>query len=332
MTITVYRSDDASAPTLTGQVGSLTTVLDALLVNGYGALAAAGWAIAYTATNKRVYRAAAGNRRYLQVDDANTLAAGAQYARTVAYESMSAITTGTAPVPMAGQVSGGLFFQKSQTADATVRPWYAIATGTFFYFCAQAFNTAGVGPTGGNIYPDNFLCFGDFTSKLSGDAYNTLHLAGGVTGNNSSPMSMVLSGTWATIAGHYVMRAYTQIGSSAQVAKSQAKRGISSAPTNLGLDTADPSFPDPITGGMNLSEVYIIESGGGGTIALTRGLFPGLYNIGHNGPSLSLAYNNLDTIAGAGVFAGVTFLLLKLPNGPFATIGYAALQITGTWA
>jgi hypothetical protein len=56
MTVRVYRSTDASAPVLTGQVGSLTALLDAILVNGYGALTAAGWTIAQTTTNKRGYK------------------------------------------------------------------------------------------------------------------------------------------------------------------------------------------------------------------------------------------------------------------------------------
>ena len=56
MTVTVYLSTDASAPTLDGNVGSLITVLDAVLVNGYGAKAAAGWTKAFSGTNKAAYR------------------------------------------------------------------------------------------------------------------------------------------------------------------------------------------------------------------------------------------------------------------------------------
>ena len=41
MTVRVYKSTDGSAPVLTGQAGSLTTLLDAVLVNGYGAATAA---------------------------------------------------------------------------------------------------------------------------------------------------------------------------------------------------------------------------------------------------------------------------------------------------
>ena len=38
---TIYRSTDASAPVLTGEVGKLVDLLDACLVNGYGAKSAA---------------------------------------------------------------------------------------------------------------------------------------------------------------------------------------------------------------------------------------------------------------------------------------------------
>lgn len=38
MTVNVYRSDDAGAPSLSGTVGALITVLDALLINGYNSV------------------------------------------------------------------------------------------------------------------------------------------------------------------------------------------------------------------------------------------------------------------------------------------------------
>lgn len=70
MTVTAYFSTDASAPTLTGTTGSLVALLDAILVNGYGAKAAAGWSIAYTGTSKRDYKQGTGsNGYYLDVDD-----------------------------------------------------------------------------------------------------------------------------------------------------------------------------------------------------------------------------------------------------------------------
>lgn len=58
MTTTVYKSSDASAPQMTSAAGSLLTVLDACLVNGYGAKPAAGWSktVVDAGTNQAYYR------------------------------------------------------------------------------------------------------------------------------------------------------------------------------------------------------------------------------------------------------------------------------------
>ena len=81
-TVNIYRSTDASAPTLEGVNGSLVALLDACLVNGYGSQSAAGWTIAYTTTNKRVYRNSTtdGTGFYLNVDDSGSGSGGAQEA------------------------------------------------------------------------------------------------------------------------------------------------------------------------------------------------------------------------------------------------------------
>lgn len=115
MTVTIYRSSDASAPGLTGQAGSLIGVLDACLVNGYGAKAAAGWAKEFSGTNLAVYRAPSGNRLRIRVNDTGTTVA-----RVVGYETMTDVDTGVNPFPTAAQVSGGLYVRKSETADSTV--------------------------------------------------------------------------------------------------------------------------------------------------------------------------------------------------------------------
>ena len=56
MGVTVYRFDDAGAPTLSAAAGALISVLDACLVNGYGAKPAAGWTKAFSGTNQAAYR------------------------------------------------------------------------------------------------------------------------------------------------------------------------------------------------------------------------------------------------------------------------------------
>lgn len=72
MTVTVYRSDDAGAPTLTAADGALVGLLDAVLVNGYGAKAAAGWTKEFSGTNQAIYRnatTAGGTGCFFQIDD-----------------------------------------------------------------------------------------------------------------------------------------------------------------------------------------------------------------------------------------------------------------------
>src|SRR5574337_1555206 len=94
MTVNVYRSSDASAPVLTGQAGSLITVLDACLISGYGSKSPAGWVKPYSGTNLAAYRAATGNQFYFRVDDSGTVEA-----RISGYETMSDVNTGTGQFP-----------------------------------------------------------------------------------------------------------------------------------------------------------------------------------------------------------------------------------------
>lgn len=183
MTVRVYRSTDASAPVLSGQAGALTALLYACLVTGYGALAAAGWAREFTATNKAVFRAASGNRMRLRVDDTSTTEA-----RVIGYEVMTDADTGTGPFPTNGQVSGGLYLRKSDSADSTARPWVVIADEKRFYFLN---NSAGsdwyVAPTGAQMGGHFF--FGEIASYKSGDAYNTLIMGSEASGTNANRMA-----------------------------------------------------------------------------------------------------------------------------------------------
>jgi len=319
MTITVYKSSDASAPVMTGQAGALAGVLDACLVNGYGAKAAAGWGVAFTGTNLRSYRAASGNRLYLALDDTGTTTG-----KLTGYEVMTAVTTGTGLFPTALQVSGGLFQLKSTTADGTARPWMLIADGTFFYLFVYSAQT--VLPSSSSS--DGFCMFGDIISNASGDAYGTILVAQTVAtvANGVGALINSLTGFSAS-TGHYIPRIYTQTGTAQAVAKISATRSLNSSPTVMGNDMLAPVFPDPVTGGLTLKETFIVENS---TQPLTRGKIPGLYDLLHNNTSLALAFTNLDTIAGTGPYAGITYVLVRIFGA--GVTGYAAIQITGTWA
>src|SRR5574337_230095 len=175
MTVNVYRSSDASAPTLTGQPGAVVAIFDACLVNGYGSKAAAGWDKPYSAANVGVYRAGTGNRMYLRVDDT-----AAQEARIQGYETMSSVSAGTGPFPTSGQLNGGPFVRKSETADATTRSWVLVATDKLFYFLPISNVANWLIPTAVD-YMSGWMKFGEFTSYKAGDAYNTVISGGSQT-------------------------------------------------------------------------------------------------------------------------------------------------------
>src|SRR5262245_48942529 len=115
----LYRSTDASAPVLTGQVGTLITLLDACLVSGYGSKAAPGWTKPYTLTNAGAFKHGSGSRSmYLHVDDNCTPTGLARDAGSFCWETMSAYNTGTGQFPTVAQRATGLYWRKSATADA----------------------------------------------------------------------------------------------------------------------------------------------------------------------------------------------------------------------
>lgn len=333
MTITVYRSDDASAPQLSGSVGSLTTLLDAILVNGYGSKSGAGWAIAFTATNQRAYRAASGNRMYLAIDDTNPAPAsyGANVARVTSYETMSSATVGTKPMPTTQQLVqlsipgvGALIF-KSSAADATARFWIAFVSETFIHFQvfqANATTSSGFATQLGGTTMVGFM-YGDLLQpQKAGDAYHTMLVAGTTNTVNNYP-----GGTLAltnTTLGHWLQRSYTQFGVAVQMGKASVTRGIS-AGTLFCSDTACPFFPDPVTGGFEQAETWVFEQYNTSQY-IARGKVPGIYNPLHQSGSIAASFNFTDVITGAGAYAGINYMLCGPGNTSIATI-----QINGTW-
>ncbi|MCZ7641379.1 MAG: hypothetical protein M5U12_38155 [Verrucomicrobia bacterium] len=153
---TVYRCTDSGAPSLSGVAGSLTALLDACLVNGYGSLPAAGWTKPFVDTGKAVYRnaAAAVARSYYRVTDVGTT-----WARIRGYDAMSSVDAGTGEFPTSTVISGdGLFAYKSSTADTTPRPWILLADERTALLALK-----------GSTYWQVCLYLGDGNSDVPGD-------------------------------------------------------------------------------------------------------------------------------------------------------------------
>jgi hypothetical protein len=176
MAVTYYTSADTSAPVLTGTTGALVALLDAILVNGYGSKAAAGWSIEYTASNKRVYRPASGTRFRLRVvDDGSVAGSAAREALVRAAESASGVDTLTDAFPTTALVSdSACVWRKSDSADSTARSWWAIATDSFLALFVRFTSSTG-----------DWYIFGDIHKLHSADSYACI-LSTRASGNDSS--------------------------------------------------------------------------------------------------------------------------------------------------
>jgi hypothetical protein len=329
MTVTTYYSTDASAPVLTGQVGSLTALLDAILVNGYGSRAAAGWTIAYTGTNQRDYKQGAGSCGfYLDVNDAAPGGGAARESRMRGYEVMTALATGTNPFPTTAQMSAGVIHRKSNTADATARPWYAYADST----CIHLFVDTGdaVSPS----YSWGFS-FGDFFSYKAGDAYNC-QIQGRTAENSNSGglecLSTIYGQTNALVAlaarACFVARSWTGTAGSIPFSKHSAM--ISTALANYegasgGSGNNQPIGPQPNgpDGALLMAPLWIGHNGN------VRGYMKGLWC-----PLAPQPCGHTDTFSGTGNMAGKTFQALNVQsqnnNGP--QNGMIFIETSNTWS
>jgi hypothetical protein len=357
MTVRVYKSTDGSAPVLTGVAGSLVSLLDACLVNGYGAKTAAGWTINQTAANKRGYKqnltgSNNASGMLLYVDDSAPTTA--KEARCCGFETMSAITpTGTGQFPASGQagsITGGFVgIRKSNTADATARPWVLVANGQSFYlFIESGDNTAPIGVTG--------FFFGDFKSYKTGDQY-AVAIIGRCAENSSNSttggevFSMLSQNTIANInilaaslIGHFMARRHTGIGGSVRfgvaidIAKfsTEGKGG-----SYTGEAQTSPTFgthfigryavpypwqaPNPVDGALWMCPIYLCHEGA------MRGYLPGLWAPLHDRP---LAHGDSITVA-AGNLNGKSLLaqavICSVTTNNFDS-GLALVETSDTWS
>lgn len=306
MTVRVYQSTDASAPSLTGLAGALITVLDACLVNGYGSKAAAGWAKSYSGTNKAVYRPSAGNRHYLRVDDS-----GGQWARVRGYETMSDVDTGTGLMPTEAQISGGGYLNKG-TNNSTVRGWILVADEKRFWLVMAVANTTIADSTGAGYV----MFFGDLVPFKSGDAHHTMLIASISTSTGADPTGSLATALGTVTGGHFLMRSYTQSGTCVTASKhSDAAKKTAATMGNNGS-----AYPDPVTGGILIAPLYANEA----VALVVRGRIPGMWDVLHNLPATPG-----DTFSGNGDLAGKTFVLVDMNTGGVRCRG--ALEISDTW-
>jgi hypothetical protein len=353
MTVTVYSSKDASAPVMTGVSGSLVAVLDACLVNGYGTKSGAGWTIAYTGTNERVYKMSptAGTGNSLFVNDAGPSVPNE--AEMTGFEAPTGLGTGSGQFPTAPQISigiGAVVCRKSATNDATIRNWTLIADNTCFYLFVET------GDFAAPLATMPFV-FGDIFSYKTSDPYRTVIIGRSATNNNSNSFENfgVLAGVSysplaITFGGHFMDRHWSGVGGSIPVGKhiEQTKlsgtiygqggagySGTNPIPLNnspvVGIGGISPGFvtfnyPNGPDGGLYLSPIWIHHSGA------VRGYLKGLWS-----PVQPTPLNHNDTYSGTGNLAGKSFLSQSITIGSNSAwqnsfIGQVHIETSSTWS
>ena len=312
MTVRVYYSTDAGAPTLSGTAGAMITVLDACLVNGYGAKSGAGWTKPYSETSLAAYKQGAGGQnQYLYIDDSGTTSC-----RCISYETMSSIsdTTGAA-MPTAAQLSGGGYFIKSDGANTTPRVWCLIATEKAFYLYIDPVASSTTLSAADMTYKQLYF-YGAFTSFKTSDTYGAALICGGTaSASNACFFGSTASSISTADSYHYATRSHTQSGSAVVLSKSQD----GAASSYIGAATSN-AYPDPVTGGMLLSPIFLNEA----AISARRGVLPGCWAPIHNMPG-----SCGDTFTGAGDMSGKTFILLNAATGSNGC--RVAIEISDTW-
>lgn len=275
-------------------------------------LAPAGFAKAFAGTNLAAYQlvAAGSTGFYLRLDDAGTTVA-----RVRGFEAMSDVDTGTGLFPTDTQASGaGLYWSKSNAADATARAWWIFADDRGVYVYTK--------PSNGYEFQSAF--FGDFLPVKPNDAYACI-----LRGHSSDASSQIApdgesleySRVDVNYGGLYAPRAANGIGSAEQYRNSPALialRGYDFLAGSVGF-----TYPSPVDGGLLLTQAVIFNA------SSVRGYYPGVYLS----PQLvNAAFSSGDLVNGGGDMAGKSARAIKVGHSTVGTQqGVAFFDTTSDW-
>lgn len=191
-TVRYYRWDDPGAPSLTGEVGSLTNLLRKCLVGtsgtAYGSKPSAGWSEAFTgaAANIAVFRNSitdGASGCYVRVNDNAPGDGGAREAQLTVYASMTDINTGT-------QATSAPWFRKSGTADAAARKWQVVADGKTAWIHSFEISAA----MSGNGYDTSLAGIGDYACVDAANSFRYFCMGRVTAASNIGGDIMALGG------------------------------------------------------------------------------------------------------------------------------------------
>ncbi len=309
--VIVRRWDDFGAPNLSGS-NTLSAVLDAVLVNGYGNSPGLGWTKPFgNVGGVHVYRMPTGTPGYfLRVDDSAYKTAGDdyRYAKVTSYEDMSDINTGVGKVPLPDtsdkwQEFGTWFYGK---VGYTRGAWIILAGPGWFHLICEMHSSTPALPfdksawgIGGNA----LHYYGPLMDVSQSDAY-AIALTRGIGSLDSWNIYYYMQNSHLMGDGRiFVHRA-----------SDQAASCITALSRNMGLNSYfDTRYPNN-RGIIMMDDVKVIDYKRGAAVLPYeyRGIIPLVHVALHTGGSMYTAgVRSLDTI----VKDGVTYLCIHAPGG-----------------
>jgi hypothetical protein len=311
MVTRVYKSTDSGAPVLTGQAGSLHTLLQAILIDGIGGAPASPWTVEFSdVTSKtKVYRPPAGNRHYLQVKDNGPVAANMQESAMRGFGAMTAYDTGTDPFPTTTQQTNGIIVRKSASADSTPRAWRAYVDEKTMYLFIDTGDTAGAWSGYG---------FGQFVDWATSGAWGSLIFGRIVaasiliSSSTNSFANVVPSGT--TTMKVYGPRGYSQTGTAVEYTVYYDSAAFNSTATDV-PGAFGQGYPYAVDGGIILCPARLALSG------VIVGRMRGVWIPGHNRPLvLDDTFNAVEGTLTRGMVAQ-----------NYMATGQLMMETTATW-
>ena len=279
-------------------------------------LAPAGWEKQYSGTNLAAYRSldAASTHAVLRVDDTAT-----KNARVVGYESMTDVNSGTFPFPTATQQAGGLYWGKSQAADATARKWIVIADARAVFVCLS--DNSATAETVSSYF------FGDAVALKPADAYSAV-LVGPTSDQMGSGAQGAVNGNifFPGSTGMFLQRDATGL-STSFATSNRAVGGGGGNPFGVGSGTSGtfPTYPSNVHGSVIGSAMVFAE--GVGAQSDWRHYIPGVQYLQTS--FLSGVFPSKTKFAAEGSMAGRTLYCLEFSG--VTPSARAMIDITGPW-
>ena len=334
MAFTIYRYTDNNAPQLTGLTSSFNTILSASLVTGYGTMPAAGWTASFSSSTKMVFQQGSGSAKmFLRSDDSgygiNASYGGTREVRMTGYENMISVDSGSNPFPTNVQQSSGtgagtasVMLRKSNTNDATTRPWILFADSRTFYFFNQS------GDNTNNYYGFGFGDIYSFTGSAN-DAYRCMIM--GRIGETTSPSNEYqleyttatsAVGGMAAVGGHFIVRSYSQSGTSVNF----GMHGDGGKQTNNITFYGNIPYPNPSDGAYWLAPAWITEP----STNTIRGQMRGFWIWLHTSATSTYVQADGSTFSGSGDLAGKIFQTVYPATSNNSSTSPCVIEISNT--